>query len=134
MEKLSRREKAMICVSIAGIGIAGYFGFKYFDKDKQFEIFKAKANCDREELDFIKFLVIESDCVPKALQNAENKLARKETKINALCDSLLKNPNDLEIKAAITKHEGEAAVLRKQIKKTFKLDELIKNDDNIYAK
>lgn len=87
-----------------------------------------------EEINFIKFLVVESDCIPKALQNAENKLARKETKIQALLETLTKCPNDLEVKTALEKHETEANMLREQIMKTLKLNELIINDENIYAK
>lgn len=87
-----------------------------------------------KEIGFIKFLVIESDCVPKALQNAENKLARKETKIKELCDLLVNRPNDQNIIDAISKYEEEASILRAQIFNTLKLNELIENDENIYAK
>ena len=87
-----------------------------------------------KEIGFIKFLVIESDCVPKALQNAENKLARKENKIQALLATLEKCPNDLEVLEALNKHEAEAKVLREQIFNTLKLNELIVNDENIYTK
>lgn len=94
-----------------------------------------KANKDKDkEIGFIKFLVIESDCVPKALQNAENKLARKENKIQALLATLEKCPNDLEVLEALNKHEAEAKILREQIFNTLKLNELIVNDENIYTK
>lgn len=87
-----------------------------------------------KEIGFIKFLVVEGDVVPKALQNAENKLARKENKIQALLATLEKCPNDLEVLEALNKHEAEAKVLREQIFNTLKLNELIVNDENIYTK
>ena len=87
-----------------------------------------------KEIGFIKFLVVEGDVVPKALQNAENKLARKENKIQALLVTLEKCPNDLEVLEALNKHEAEAKVLREQIFNTLKLNELIVNDENIYTK
>lgn len=74
-KKLTKKEKVFICATVVGAGIAGYFGIKYFN---------SKNKSISEELNFIKFLVVESDCVPKALQNAENKLARQETKIKSL--------------------------------------------------
>lgn len=87
-----------------------------------------------KEIGFIKFLVVEGDVVPKALQNAENKLARKENKIKELCELLVNRPNDQNIMDAIAKNEAEAKVLREQIFNTLKLNELIVNDENIYAK
>lgn len=93
-----------------------------------------KANeAKDEEIEFIKFLVVEGDVVPKALQNAENKLARKDNKIKELYDLLVNRPNDQNIIDAIAKNESEAKVLRKQIFNTLKLNELIVNDENIYT-
>jgi hypothetical protein len=87
-----------------------------------------------KEIGFIKFLVVEGDVVPKALQNAENKLSRKENKIKELCELLVNRPNDQNIMDAIAKNEAEAKVLREQIFNTLKLNELIVNDENIYTK
>lgn len=94
-----------------------------------------KANEAKDkEIGFIKFLVIESDCVPRALQNGEDKLARKENKIQALLETIEKCPNDLEVLEALDKHKAEAKILREQLFKTLKLNELIVNDENIYTK
>ena len=87
-----------------------------------------------KEIGFIKFLVIESDCVPKALQNAENKLARKENKIQAMLERLANVPDDKDAKEMLEKTMEEAAILREQIFNTLKLNELIVNDENIYTK
>lgn len=127
-KKLTKKEKALICATVVGAGIAGYFGIKYFNS-------KNKNKSVSEELNFIKFLVVESDCVPKAPQNAENKLARQETKIKSLVKALEKRPNDTNIIEAIKKHEKEADILSKQLAKTKELQKLIDSSDEIiYAK
>lgn len=38
MKKLTNKEKVLIGVSIVGIGIAGYLGFKYLDAKKTIEL------------------------------------------------------------------------------------------------
>lgn len=134
LKDMSKKEKILLATSIVGIAAAGYFGFKYLDVRKTFSLANAKNSANEDKLNFIEFLVIESDCVPKALQNAENKLARKETKIKELCELLLTRPDDSNIKNALAKHEAEADMLRTQIGKTYKLQDLILNDENIYAK
>lgn len=87
-----------------------------------------------KEIKFIKFLVVEGDVVPKALQNAENKLARKENKIQSMLERLANVPDDMDAKEMLEKTMEEAAVLREQIFNTLKLNELIVNDENIYTK
>ena len=148
MKKLTRREKILIGVSIVGAGVAGYLGYKYISNNNKIKLLEEnlelttneldvvfqdnKDNC--EKLNFLEFLIIESECIPKARQNGSNKLAREESKINALCEALLSRPDDLTIKNAIEKHEKEANILKEQLAKTIQIDELIKNDEIIYAK
>ena len=148
MKKLTRREKILLGVSIVGAGVAGYFGYKYISNNNKIKLLEKnlelttneldvvfqdnKDNC--EKLNFLQFLIIESECIPKARQNGSNKLAREESKINALCEALLSRPDDLTIKNAIEKHEKEANILKEQLAKTIQIDKLIKNDEIIYAK
>ena len=117
-------------------GVVVAAGACYMLKKHDLEITKlTKSNVKKdEEINFIKFLVIESDCVAKAIQNAENKLTRKENKIKALIDALDKRPNDIDLVESIKKYEKEANILRYQLSKTYNLNELILNDENIYAK
>ena len=123
MEKLTKREKIMLGVAVASVAAAGYLGYKYSGM---------KTSMIKEELSSLKFLVVESDCIPKALQNAENKLTRKETKIKDMCKALLKYPNDKDIKAAIAKHEKDAAKLRYQINKAYELHKRVLQDELVY--
>ena len=117
-------------------GVVVAAGAYYMLKKHDLEITKlTESNVKKdEEINFIKFLVIESDCVAKAIQNAENKLTRKENKIKALIDALDKRPNDIDLVESIKKYEKEANILRYQLSKTYNLNELIINDENIYAK
>ena len=129
---------------VVGAGVA-YLMYKHGLEIKDFrERIEMDGRCidnllaDNEakdkEIGFIKFLVVEGDIVPKALQNAENKLARKENKIQSMLERLANVPDDMDAKEMLEKTMEEAAVLREQIFNTLKLNELIVNDENIYTK
>lgn len=87
-----------------------------------------------EKLNFLKFLVIESGCIPKAKQNGNNKLAREEHKINGIIDAMVKHPNDDSLRSSLQKHEAEAKAIRYQLTNVDKMEDLINNDECIYAK
>lgn len=123
MKKLTKKEKVLLGVSVVSVGVAGYLGYKYLAKDKI-----------SEKLKFLEFLVIESGCIPKAKQNGTNKLAREESKIKGIIDAMIKHPNDDSLKTALIKHEAEAKAIRYQLENIYKLEELINNDEIIYAK
>ena len=148
MKKLTKREKILLGVSIVGAGVAGYFGFKCYRykidnqllenslkkaEDDLLKIIKDKENTT-DRLNFIEFLVIESDCVPKALQNANNKLTRVQSKISAATERLLLKPNDVDAQEWLKNNKAEEAKLIEHISKALKLDEAVKTDQNIYAK
>ena len=141
MKKLTRREKILLGVSIVSAGVAGYFGFKCYRYKINNELLekvlkkveKEKENIN-DRLNFIEFLVIESDCVPKALQNANNKLSRIQSKIEAATERLILKPNDIDAKKWLENNKAEEAKLIEHITKAMKLDEAVKADKNIYAK
>ena len=141
MKKLTKREKILLGVSIVSAGVAGYFGFKCYgykiNNELLEKVFK-KSEKDKENindrLNFIEFLVIESDCVPKALQNANNKLSRVQSKIEAATERLILKPNDIDAQKWFENNKAEEAKLIEHITKAMKLDEAVKADQNIYAK
>ena len=148
MKKLTKREKILLGVSIVGAGVAGYFGFKCYRykinnqllenglkkaEDDLLNIIKDKENTT-DRLNFIEFLVIESDCIPKALQNANNKLSRVQSKIEAATERLMLKPNDIQTQKWLENNKAEEAKLIEHITKAMKLDEAVKSDKNIYAK
>lgn len=134
MEKLNKREKIMMGISIVSIGALGVLGFKYLDTKKTIELLSKEKEGTNERLNFIEFLVIESDCVPKALQNANNKLSRVQSKIAAATERLLKAPSDIDAQKWLEKCKAEESKLLEHIAKAVELDEAIKSDQNIYAK
>lgn len=131
MEKTTKREKVMLGISIGlgvvAVGTAGYFGFKYY-----------KSECinkeHSEELRFLKFLIVESECLPKAKQNGENKLAREENHMKCLLESIAKNPNDKSLQSAYDKHSIKYDNFAYQMNKLYILEDLIANDEDIYSK
>ena len=141
MKKLTKREKILLGVSIISVGVAGYFGFKCYGYKINNELLeKVLKKVDKEKenindrLNFIEFLVIESDCVPKALQNANNKLSRVQSKIAVATERLLKVPDDEQTQKWLENNKAEEAKLIEHITKAMKLDEAVKADQNIYAK
>ena len=148
MKKLTKREKILLGVSIVGAGVAGYFGFKCYRykinnqllekglkkaEDDLLNIIKDKENIN-DRLNFVEFLVIESDCIPKALQNGNNKLSRVQSKISAATERLLKVPTDIDAQKMLENCTAEESKLIEHISKALKLDEAVKTDQNIYAK
>ena len=131
MEKMTKREKVMLGISIGlgvvVVGTAGYFGFKYY-----------KSECvnkeHSEELRFLKFLIVESECLPKAKQNGENKLTREENHMKCLLESLAKNPNNKELQSAYDKHSSKYDSIAYQMSKLYTLEALIDVDEDIYSK
>ena len=134
MEKLTKKEKVLFGVSLVSLGVAGYFGYKYLDVKKTMELLTKEKEDTNDRLNFIEFLVIESECIPKALQNANNKLSRVQSKIEAATERLLKVPNDVDAQKWLENNKAEEAKLVEHITKAMKLDEAVKADQNIYAK
>ena len=134
MEKLTKKEKVLFGVSIVSLGVAGYFGYKYLDTKKAMELLTKEKEDTNDRLNFIEFLVIESECIPKALQNGNNKLSRVQSKIAAATERLLKVPNDVDAQKMLENNKAEESKLIEHISKAMKLDEAVKADQNIYAK
>ena len=87
----------------------------------------------KEELNFMRFLIIESGCTKMALQNGENKLSRIRKKIAVEIERLAINPNDTQTKSSLMNHQKFEATLIDKIEKTIELERLIDADENIYA-
>ena len=87
----------------------------------------------KDELNFMRFLIVESGCTKMALQNGENKLSRIRTKIAAEIERLATNPNDTQTMQSLINHQDFEKELIDKIEKTIALDRLIDADENIYA-
>lgn len=150
-QPLTKREKVLLGLGVVGVGVAGYFGYKYFGSAKLVnelrkenyamnavknvsEETKKELLKTKEDLSFMKFLVIESGCTKMALQNGENKLSRIRTKMAAEIERLASNPNDAQTMQSLINHQDFEKVLIDKIEQTRILDQLASNDENIYAK
>ena len=148
---LTTREKVFIGLSIAGAVAtcaAGYFGYKYWTNLKDFKALEAinedllreltKSNDEtsliKEELDLVKYLLIEGDILPKAVQNGSNKIARKESKIKGIINAIENRKNDKTLIDILQKHEREYKFMIRQQELAEQLKVKIENDECIYAK
>ena len=87
-----------------------------------------------KELNFLKFLIIEGDVVPKAIQNGANKIARKESKIKGIVEAISKRPNDKSLIHALEQHEQDYDFMKHQQSLAEQLQLMIENDECVYAK
>ena len=157
-QPLTKREKVLLGLGIVGVGVAGYFAYGYFRNVKlvnklsgelgevakenyamravndALEETKKELLKTKEDLSFMKFLVVESGCTNMALQNGENKLSRIRTKMAAEIERLASNPNDTQTMQSLMNHQDFEKVLIDKIEQTRMLDQLASNDENIYAK
>ena len=134
MKKLTKKEKVLIGVSVVSLGALGVLGYKYLDAKKTIDLLTKEKEDVNERLNFIEFLVIESNSIPMALQNGNNKLSRVQSKIVAATERLLKAPDDIDAKKWLENNKAEEVKLLEYIAKATKLDEAVKADQNIYAK
>ena len=65
-----------------------YFGYKYLDTKKTMELLTKEKEDTNERLNFIEFLVIESECIPKALQNANKVIKRLDKETSLVFDDI----------------------------------------------
>ena len=148
---LTTREKVLIGLSIAGAVAtcaAGYFGYKYWENLKDCKALRAvnedllrelaKSNDEtshiEEELNLVKYLLIEGDILPKAVQNGGNKIARKESKIKGIIQAIEKMPDDKTLRGALLQHEREYKFMIRQQELSEQLKIKIENDECVYAK
>jgi hypothetical protein len=143
-QPLTKREKVLLGLGIVGVGVAGYFGYKYIGSTKlvgelRKENYTTNAVKDaleetKKELKFLKFLVIEGDIIPHAKQNATNKLSRHYTKLERLLKHVEERGEDTDTIKAIALEREEIAIMVKNLRLTESLEEAVNNDECIYAK
>ena len=144
---LTTREKVLIGLGVIGAGVAGYFGYKYWEAENASEALTTinddllngfvkkdgELECVKEELSFLKCLVVESGCTKTGLQNLENKLSRIRKKIGAEFKELSINPTDVDTQKALLNHQEFEAWLVDKIEKTIRLDKLADSEERVYA-
>ena len=143
-QPLTKREKVLLGLGIVGVGVAGYFGYKYFGSAKlvnelrkenyAMNAVKNALEETKKELEFLKFLVIEGNIIPHAKQNATNKLSRHYTKLERLLKHVEERGEDLDTIKAIALERKEIAIITKNLGLTEALEASLNNDECIYAK
>ena len=166
---LTKREKVLIGVSIAGVCVAGYFGYKYFNdlktvkdqkntindlikdlmsKDTEAEIAKKIAleamdaannqevinDITREELSFLKFLIVEGNILPHATQNGKNKLERVKNKMLRLEKHIADRGAQLESVKELEMLKNDESFLINCLEKAGMIQQMVDNDSLDYAK
>ena len=116
METLNKREKILIGVSIVGVGVAGYFGFKYYGAIKENKILEKSLKEANADLSIIikgnqvlkhnvqTLMEAASEGVfEEAIGTVNNKINHRTDKKKYLLEALETRPNSDEIKQALNK-------------------------------
>ena len=138
-QPLTKREKVLLGLGIVGVGVAGYFGYKYFGSLK---INNREINTDateelqktKEDLAFMKFLIVEGNIVPHALQNGKNKLERVKNKMVRLEKHIADRGAQPESVKELEMLKNDENFLINCLAKAGMVQEMIDNDSLDYAK
>lgn len=124
MEKMTKREKVIlgvsIGVSVAAVGVAGYFGIKYVKANRQL----TGAVTQNEYLDMViqtldrevaTLMEAASEGVfEEAIGTVNNKINHRTDRKKYLLERLTQLPDDIQTKAALEKVEFELTNLFKR--------------------
>ena len=124
MEKLTKREKVMLGISvgasITAIGVAGYFGFKYYKSNENAKLLEqgmnylSGVNSDLHHKIETLMEAASEGVFEEAISTVNNKINHRTDKRKYLLEQLLKTPDDIQTKKALEKVETELANLCKR--------------------
>ena len=124
MEKITKREKVMlgvsIGVSVAAIGVAGYFGVKYYGNTKENKILESANEMLKEAnvvlTDKVTTLMeaASEGVFEEAIGTVNNKINHRTDRKKYLLERLVTNPDDKDAKALLEKVETELTNLFKR--------------------
>lgn len=124
MEKLTKREKVMlgvsVGVSVTAIGVAGYFGFKYYKSNESTKLLEqgmhylSGVNSDLNNKIETLMEAATEGVFEEAIGTVNNKINTRTDKRKYLLERLLQFPDDNQAKAALEKVEIELANLYKR--------------------
>lgn len=130
MEKLTKREKVMIGVSVVSVGVAGYFGFKYLKTNQ--ELISQLCKNDTLKTNVETLMEAASEGVfEEAIGTVNNKINHRRDRVKYLVDRLTTNPDDIQAKNSLEKYQNELTTLLNRKDKFTAAQELyaIKNED-----
>ena len=124
MEKMTKREKVMlgvsIGVSVAAVGVAGYFGVKYYNANKEAKILTLGMNYLSEvnaslNTEITTLMEAASEGLfEEAIGTVNNKINHRVDRKKYLSERLIQSPDDEKAKAALQKVETELTNLFKR--------------------
>ena len=124
MEKLTKREKVMlgisVGVSVTAICAAGYFGFKYYKSNENTKLLEqgmhylSGVNSDLNNKIETLMEAATEGVFEEAIGTVNNKINTRTDKRKYLLERLLQFPDDNQAKAALEKVEIELANLYKR--------------------
>ena len=124
MEKMTKREKVMlgvsIGVSVAAVGVAGYFGVKYYGSVKENKILESANEILKETNKVLSDKVTtlmeaaSEGVFEEAIGTVNNKINHRTDRKKYLLERLTQLPDDIQTKAALEKVENELSNLYKR--------------------
>ena len=124
MEKLTKREKMMlgisIGVSVTAIGVAGYFSFKYYKSNENAKLLEqgmhylSGVNSDLHHRIETLMEAASEGVFEEAIGTVNNKINHRTDKRKYLLERLKVNPDDIDAKKLLEKVETELANLYKR--------------------
>ena len=124
MEKMTKREKVMlgvsIGVSVAAVGVSGYFGIKYVKANQQLTgvvtqneyLDMVIQTLDREVATLME--AASEGVFEEAIGTVNNKINHRTDRKKYLLERLTQLPDDIQTKAALEKVENELSNLYKR--------------------
>lgn len=144
MKKMTRKEKILLGVSIVGVCAAGYFGYKYYSYKNDNQLLEnalKKADVDLStvikqnhilEYNVQTLMEAASEGVfEEAIGTVNNKINHRTDKKKYLLEALKTNPNNNEIKQALSKVDIELTNLFGRKDKYTKAQRLYEIKDEI---
>lgn len=128
--KINKKEKILLGVTMISVGIAGYFGFRYY-KDKLIK--NALINNNDELKNNVDTLLKASSegLFEEAIGTVNNKINYRLDKKKYLAEALKDNPNDLDADQALDKVETELKDLFNRKDSFIKAQKLYEIKDEI---
>lgn len=127
---MNKREKVLLGMSVISIGVAGYFGFKYYKGEAVIKL----LNNDKDELKNTVDTLMKASSeglFEEAIGTVNNKINYRIDKKKYILEALKNNPNDLDVAQALNKVETELKELFNRKDKFIKAQELYGIKDEI---
>ena len=122
-EKLTKREKLLICTTIVATCAAGYFGYKYFGDYKQIK----KLTDDTTTL----MSAASEGLFDEALATVGRKIAYRKDREQYLLKQLVSHPGESDLSNCLDRVQSELSVLTERQSKFINAQKLYEIKDSV---